>query len=211
MKDYSLYEEDRILFIRSFKKINDKLRIKYAAGRKHNVPVKIKKDLLDKMENQVKNTTEDRFKSNKEGLPFGSFILISMLIAALAIGFSFIAMPILISGILGTVSIITFFSGLIKHDIINNYILKKDYEKNKFFLDNRQELEQDLSHPNIIKNLNRKTARVILNEPERDKKLNINNIDKLKLKDIRDILIALKRNENLGLDKSNYTLGRRVR
>ena len=183
MKDYSLNSEDKKKYIKNYKPKNGKIIIKFANRKKHRVlytKENIQK-IESKMEEQAKEAKVKSLTPLEETLKMGCPLALPLTITNFMDnkGFS--------SGFLFGVVIAG--SIIFPTKYINCIVKEKDIEKLHYFLDYKKELNDSIINDiNIIQNVSKKATRVIKTQLfNQEKPLNINNIDKISLKDLRTI------------------------
>lgn len=183
MKDYSLNSEDKKKYIKNYKHKNDKIIIKFANRKKR--PVLYTKENIQKieskMEEQARKAEVKPLTPLEETLIMGCPLALPLTITNFmdnkdfSSGFLF--------GAVATGSII--FST----KYINCIVKEKDIEKLHYFLDYKKELNDSIINDiNMIQNVSKKATHIIKAQLfNQEKPLNINNIDKISLKDLRTI------------------------
>lgn len=201
MKDYSLNSKDSKSFILNYEIKDKQIIINFASGDKYKVPFtkKNEKKILKKMRKQVK--LSDEFYSEQEKkmdvklLCFQLFCpaLIVATVYAPSIIFIYrdsvfmVTLQILIMT-MSTISIATLL-----YSIIQNNKNLKDADKNKLFLKKEKLINEKLKeNENILSNTNDYTKELINSS---QKKLNLNDIDKMSYSELKIILDNIKNEE----------------
>lgn len=222
VKDYTLNEEEKSSFILNYKKVNDKVIIKYADGRPFVMPytIELEKELLRRMKNQVLNTEKTQEKLRKERRKFTCFALIITILLAVVLMADIVVSKgigvILINIILGGTFLT--YCGLKINE--QNKILK-DIEKNRTFIENedllRTKIHEEMGIYTDTKKITKKFIKEIsmmnqeLKTLESDiEKLNINYIDKIPYNTFFDLYDLMEKNNQFS-DIVNHakTLSRR--
>ena len=198
MKDYTFKKVKD--FILNYEVIDNKIIINYASGKKYeNLYTKeLEKDILKKMKEQViKYGVKMEEKKSKK--VFNN--IINLIISFILV---FFTLEILNFGIF------TWLVGILLWEV--TYALPKfirdskitDYEKNKFFIDNMELFQNGIKEEmGIYKNLDKESKAVIKNvldnkynqEDDNIKYFNINYIDKITYKSLKNIHELLEKNE----------------
>lgn len=208
MKDYSLDKETRKKFIKKYTITDEKtttpknIVIHYANRKKHKIPYSAEKELeiIKKIDDQTKMIENSQHEiSMKKSIRNTLFITLEIVAAAIILNIPNISIPnyiitslLLISGVILDLAEVS--------KIIRSNIIKKDMEKTQFFKENEEEITKGINNKNVINNVNEKTKQIIKDQKEETNipVININTIDSMSLKDLKE----LKRVINL---ESNYS------
>ena len=183
MKDYSLNPEDKKRYILNYKPKKDKIIIKLANRKKHPVlytQENIQK-IESKMEEQARKAEIKSLTPLEETLTMGCPLALPLTIT------NFMDNKDFTSGFLfGAVATGTI---IFSTKYINCLIKEKDIEKLHYFLEYKKELNDNISNDiNILQNVSKKATRNIKMQLSNKKQpININNIDKYSLKDLKTI------------------------
>lgn len=195
MKDYSLNFEDFTTFILNYKIENNLIIVKIASGENYVIPYTLKneKKILEQMKKQVLDSREFEAKQKEICLKacFGVFLnvcilLINVMMILLGDG----RLPI--GNVLASVLSVLFIP-LEVYIIIDSKEKIKDINKNRMFLSNEKLLNEKVKlNQNILSNMNTKT-----------KELSLNDMDKIKYKELKAILDNIKRDEEFRFEHSS--------
>lgn len=188
MKDYTNNIEDAKKFILNFKENKDDIIVYLASKEEYQIPntIENKNRLLDIMENQLKDYEDDNLLMEANSLKTTGDVAKIMFLILLAL---FIFVPALTNVFVATVITLIGCFNIIKDKQLCK-ILKiiDEKEKNRYFIDNKIEINEWLKNNNIRKNVSKKVDNVIKNELKKDNtNLDINNIDKLSINDLKRI------------------------
>lgn len=207
MKDYALNKKDKRMFILNYKIIDNQIIVNLASKEEFVIPYTEdnERKILDIMEKQVENS--DKLVSKQEKRLRFNFILAMLCCPGFAYNcttiFSTPADPVAYAVALGlgvgcAAGTIASYYGM-----IDSYIKRSDYEKNRTFLDNKGLLNKRVrSNANILSNTTKRTQKLVSSTPEDKPVFDINNIDKISGKDISTILNNIKRDNNFAFDYS---------
>ena len=192
MKDHSTKENNKT-FILSYKIKNNKIYVKYA-----NKDV-VEYDYSKEKEDTIKSIMCDQVRSLKKDHNHFS-IKLSLLLISLAIliliGTDFISVPIIFAS-LGTIGIV--FETQRK-------ISNKDVEKHVLFLDNKEVINEKVHDDNVLNNVSEKTVNLV----NSNKKIDINHLDLIKLRDIKTILTNIERNSIFEEEKPKIKINNKL-
>ena len=185
MKDYTVFKKDRKNFILYYKIDGNNIIVKYAKGKKI-IPNTLnnRKQLLEKMKDQVKKANYDDFEGKQLKSIKNSFILIFSLVMVLGIS-------IICDFIFFYPVIASWFIGVIygTNKIINSKSKIDDYRKSLYFLENI-EIFENLNVNKLRKSLASKISKVRENSMEHT--LVLNNIDSFTEQELTDIVDDIK-------------------
>lgn len=181
MKDYSIDSNDRNSYILSYKIENEKIVAKLANGEFYIVPDNKENEqaVISKMEIQALNAKVKPIETIEKIL----LILLPLSLPSAILNF------IDYGGWFFGISLVIIIQVAIvypaKHII--NAAKKRDIKKLNYFLDNQQELNDNIEkNENVLQNVSKKAVDQIKSEQNQGKKpLNINNIDNYSLKDLK--------------------------
>lgn len=203
MKDYSLNPEERKQFITSYRIKNNEIIVKLASGENYVIPYneQNEKKVLSRMEKQAENTTDIKNKLSKSNGKSRVFLLWS---AAL---FTFLFLPAIL---LGQASVITYLGVsvtllnivLYSCGLIFNKLKQRDIAKQKYFLEHRQELNDNVNNnKNMLLGLSKKAKKQIEQAPVERPVFDINTIDSYSLKDIKTLRDNIQRELAFGFNQ----------
>lgn len=196
MLDHS-YKENRIIFITNYKVENGLIHIEYANGVNSIVPDTGKNRMIinQKMKSQVEEAL-NKYDLKALSLVFGVSIFVVIIVLNLMSKQNLISNNQLytIEGVLG-------ISGIYA---ITDYLVKskksKELKKLKYFIENRDKLNESIKKENISIGLNTKKQAYI--ESKEGEVFDFSSIDKFSYKDIQNIDENIKREEALNFDYS---------
>lgn len=196
MLDYS-DKENRIIFITNYKVENGLIHIEYANGVNSIVPDTEKNRMIinQKMKSQVEEAL-NKYDLKAFSLVFGVSIFVVIIVLNLMSKQNLISNNQLytIEGVLG-------ISGIYA---ITDYLVKskksKELKKLKYFIENRDKLNESIKKENISIGLNTKKQAYI--ESKEGEVFDFSSIDKFSYKDIQNIDENIKREEALNFDYS---------
>ncbi len=201
MKNYTLNYKDSKKFILNYTIQKDKIIIHYASGGKQTIPYTKENEqkVLEIMENQARGAwVGNTFGILKErGIKFKKGIIadVSFLLTLLFLGniftFSILINVCLAFGIFG-------FS-IHLYNLVNTKRIQKDIEKNKLYLTSKEQIEESdfTKNENLLLGVKEKTKKIIQEQP---KDININTMDKVKYKELKQILENIKREREFDFD-----------
>lgn len=202
MKNYSLNFEDSKTFILNYKVEDNQIIVNLASRENYVIPYTLENEkiLLERMKTQVLNSREFEYEQKK--------IFYLYMILATYCG---IALPIFVIGdttipfldVIGAgLSAFSTIYGVYKMIDIKRKI--KDINKNKMFLNNEEILNEKVrSNQNILSNTDTKTKKLVSSTPEDKPIFSLNNMDKIKYKELIKILENIRRDEQFGFDYSS--------
>lgn len=194
MNDYSTNKEEQKNFIEDYTEYEDCIVINLANGKRYTIPnTEANKQIIDnKMKEQVQGAEKYRRKRI-----IGSYIYRFLL--ALGIVMGAIGIPATIANP-GTQKIIMIISSVITligaGEAIEELALLKDYEKNKFFVDNEAKIKEGLEDTNVLNNTRKKVQKIVAEE-----ELSLNNLDRVRESDLRSVVEGLQREKTFGFEK----------
>lgn len=190
MKDYSVNSNDRENYILSYEIKNGEIEVKVADGTVGTVPYRKENEewIIRKMENQALNARVAPFPVIDK-----VFAIIQPLLLPLSV-FNFVVA----GGLLNGIALAIILGGTIYYPAnwIRYMMKEKDIVKLKYFLENKQELNDYVENEeNVLFNVSDKAKLQIMKEQYLShQSFNINNIDNYSLED----LVKIKKNiENL--------------
>ena len=208
MKDYTLNYEDSKKFILNYAIEGNKIIIHYASGGKQTIPYTKETEqlILAIMENQARGAwvgdtfakikeRVEKFKYNTIGDAFLTLILLFLICTST---FSTLWINVLLNACL-VFKIVEFTINL--SCLIGNKRILKDIEKNKLYLTNKEQIEESdfTKNENLLLGIDKSTKKMIQEQP---KDININTMDKVKYKELKQILENIKREREFGFDYS---------
>ena len=204
MKNYELDSKDMKTFILKYdvKKIGfekKEIVIYFADNKITTIPYTIgnEKKILEKMKAQVENSTE--FVKNTKQDCF-----INIVTPLIFIVFS---LSMLFNGKIDSFLDLIYTIALCSSPIwiLNNIITTKeklnDLKKNQLFLENFDEITKEELDKNITINVSQ-NLKEIISSKQNDEKLTLNDIDGVKLKDVKIMVENLEREEEFDFDYS---------
>lgn len=214
MKDYSRNEAERKEFILSYKedKKNGKIILYLANGESYPIPYteeNLKKvDSRQKM--QVKNADINEQEHAFSRFEKAMLIVIAALGVTLAILAGIFANnfnTVFLGGVGYAICSAVIFTGIEAIELRNSK--KIDLEKSKFFLENEEKINANLNKPNALSNVSRKTVAKIEEVKAANRQFNINDIDKLPLRDLKQLKANIDRIMSFGFDEDTTTMEQR--
>lgn len=207
MKDYTFNNEDKKMFILSYKIKKDNIIIKLASKEKYIIPYSIENEqkILERMKEQITENVDFERKSIKE------YIVLVLITIALGLGTMLIAGKLL-PGLIANPSIKTLLSNMPTFVVAlitltslvfteSTKSILKDFRKNKLYLEKEEELNNKVKdNQNILSNVSNKTKKMVESTPEDKEVFDINKIDKISLKDLKQLLENFKRDDDFGFD-----------
>lgn len=207
MKDYTINNEDKKMFILSYKVKKDNIIVKLASNEKYIIPYTEENEgkILDRMREQITENVDFERRSIKE------YILLLLLTIALGVGTLIISAKFLpnlithpsIKTILANIptfgaAAITAISGIFT---ISTAEILKDFRKNKLYLEKEEELNDKVKeNQNILSNVSNKTRKMVESTPEDKEVFDINKMNKVSLQDLKQLLENIKRDEEFDFD-----------
>ena len=192
MKDYTLDKLAQEKFIKNYKVKNDKIIINLASKEKYVIPYTKENEekVLTKMEEQVNNA-----RIKPIGIINKFLVGVSYGALALALYLSIVETAILYFVVAFGLS--SFFT----YQLVSNQIKVKDLEKQRFFLDNRKLINDNIKKsPNMTLGLDKKIVTQIERSDEQ-KIFDINLIDSYSLDDLKKLKRNILRFEEFSFDE----------
>ncbi len=194
MKDYTLDKLAQEKFIKNYKVKNDKIIINLASKEKYVIPYTKENEekVLTKMEEQVNNA-----RIKPIGIINKFLVGVSYGALALALYLSIVETAILYFVVAFGLS--SFFT----YQLVSNQIKVKDLEKQRFFLDNRKLINDNIKKsPNMTLGLDKKIVTQIERSDEQ-KIFDINLIDSYSLDDLKKLKRNILRFEEFSFDEED--------
>lgn len=194
MKDYTLDKLAQEKFIKNYKVKNDKIIINLASKEKYVIPYTKENEekVLTKMEEQVNNA-----RIKPIGIINKFLVGVSYGALALALYLSIVETAILYFVVAFGLS--SFFT----YQLVGNQIKVKDLEKQRFFLDNRKLINDNIKKsPNMTLGLDKKIVTQIERSDEQ-KIFDINLIDSYSLDDLKKLKRNILRFEEFSFDEED--------
>lgn len=194
MKDYTLDKLAQEKFIKNYKVKNDKIIINLASKEKYVIPYTKENEekVLTKMEEQVNNA-----RIKPIGIINKFLVGVSYGALALALYLSIVETAILYFVVAFGLS--SFFT----YQLISNQVKVKDLEKQRFFLDNRKLINDNIKKsPNMTLGLDKKIVTQIEHSDEQ-KIFDINLIDSYSLDDLKKLKRNILRFEEFSFDEED--------
>ena len=192
MKDYTLDKLGREKFIKNYKVKNDQIIINLASKEKYVIPYTKENEekVLTKMEEQVNNA-----RIKPIGIINKFLVGVSYGALALALYLSIVETAILYFVVAFGLS--SFFT----YQLASNQIKLKDLEKQRFFLDNRKLINDNIKKsPNMTLGLDKKIVTQIERSDEQNI-FDINLIDSYSLSDLKKLKRNILRFEEFKFDE----------
>ena len=194
MKNYVVGKENKRNFILRYDIKDGIIDIHFADGKVSKVPFTKENEekILKKMNQQVVNsdTAYNNIKS--------SIIPVTDVCSAFVVILDISALPY-VSNPKTTYSVIAFSAAFVSSLLAARATAVrriKDIEKNKMYLDNRNLFTREKLNENVVADVSEETREFLTSKDV----ININDVDKLSLKEMKILLNNLRRDENLGLD-----------
>lgn len=194
MKDYTLDKLAQEKFIKNYKVKNDKIIINLASKEKYVIPYTKENEekVLTKMEEQVNNA-----RIKPIGIINKFLVGVSYGALALALYLSIVETAILYFVVAFGLS--SFFT----YQLVSNQVKVKDLEKQRFFLDNRKLINDNIKKsPNMTLGLDKKIVTQIEHSDEQ-KIFDINLIDSYSLDDLKKLKRNILRFEEFSFDEED--------
>ena len=210
MKDYSKSLEERREFILSYEIKDEQIIIKLAKGKHYPIPYTEEnlKKVDERMKAQVKKADISEQAHAFSRLKKAMIKVRAVLSVTAGILFG-IFVPNLSTALLACVIYgicsVVIFTGIEAIALRNSK--KIDLEKSKFFLENEGEINANLNKPNVLLNVGRKTVAKVEEVKASGKPFKINDIDKLSLKDLKQLKANIDRIMSFGFDEGITTVG----
>ncbi len=211
MKNYTTNVKDAKTFIKNYTIKDNLITIQLALGEEEHIPYTKENEqkILERMEEQVRNAGENIDKLKKDAkeakielIYFGKigilFLGLVILTQLLFIGpFAAFTIPLKLALVCSIFAL-----------VLNSYVFYdakskvKDFEKNKLYLESKEQIEEsDFSkNGNLLKEINEKTKTMMQVSPKEN--ININTMNKIKYRELKQILENIKRERNFGFDYS---------
>ncbi len=152
------------------------------------------------MKNQVNRSDDHEYEQEKR---FSRSVILAILNFFGLVTFSILLATGMTINIIFIIILIIFESTDI-YDMINSKLIIKDIKKNKMFVDYEEILsDNNKINQNVLSNTSSKTQELVSSIPEQKTIFNLNNIDKISYKDLKQILENIKREEKFDFDYSN--------
>ena len=202
MKNYALSDMkdmDARTFILNYEIKNGQIIINFASKEKLEVPYteENEKKIKEKMEAQVRNAGANSIKQKCEKYLDDKVWLAILLLILITIAFMF---TIAIISTCGFTNIYTIAMILIdlavstgtfycSHKFYKYESIIRDFEKNELFLKEQNNINDNIKgNPNILANVSQKTKALVDSAEENEPVFNINNIDNMSLKELKQII-----------------------
>ena len=184
MKDHSKSIEERSKYVLSYKVKDNKLICNMASGESlvYDYSVENENKIKKVMEKQALDHKDDNYDSNS----YMTYIIVLMIVLAL---FN-LNLPVI-----GVCSFLLLVKGATK---LYGISLKNDINKLNLFLESGNIINDNLDKPNIKVGISKKTKKIINNGP-----IDINTLDKVKLRDYKKLLLNIKREELFNIEEIN--------
>ncbi len=183
MKDYSLNYEDKKRYIKNYKHKKDKIIIKFANRKKR--PVLYSKENIQKIESKMEE--QARKAEVKPLTPLEETLIMGCPLALPLTVTNFMDNAKFSTGLLFGLTIVG--SIIFPSKYLMCFIKENDIEKLHYFLEYKKELNANINNDvNMLLNVSKKATRIIKAQLSNKKEpININNIGKYSLKDLRTI------------------------
>ena len=210
MKNYTLNYEDSKKFILNYAVEDNKIIIHYASGVKQTIPYTKENEqlILEIMENQARGAwvgdTFAKIKERVEKFKYNTIVSVVFTLLLLFLICTSTFSTLWINVLLNTCLVFEIVEFTINLScLIGNKRIQKDIEKNKLYLTNKEQIEESdfNKNENLLLGITDKTKKMIQEQP---KDININTMDKVKYKELKQILENIKREREFGFD---YSLG----
>ena len=207
MKDYTLNKKDEKKFILNYKIKKNKIFIKLASGERYEIPYNEENEekILNMMKNQVTdNLSVDRTVVTNYALSLG--FAVGTIVLAILLGIKSIPQFVITKSaesLIGAIPTIacTILSSISAFFAIENKLIINDYKKNKLYLEREEEINNQVkNNKNILSNVSVNTKNIVYKAKEDDKVFNINKMDKVSLKDLKQILENIQRDEEFAFN-----------
>ncbi len=184
MKDHSKSIEERSKYVLSYKVKDNKLICNMATGESlvYDYSVENENKIKKVMEKQATDHKDDNYETNS----YITYIIVLLMILAL---FN-LNLPVI-----GVCSFLLLVKGASR---LYATSLKNDIEKLNLFLESGNIINDNLDKPNIKAGISKKTKKIINNGP-----IDINTLDKVKLRDYKKLLLNIKREELFNIEEIN--------
>ena len=201
MKDYSLDYESSKTFILNYNIENNQIIVNLASGEKYIIPFSIdnEKRLLERMKNQVKDSSDYEYKQEKRFSSAWKWAIWSSLMLV----FNSIILATGISALPVVNGICAFDSSLRIYSMVDSKRKLRDIKKNRTFINNENLLSDNTKiNQNVLSNVSTKTQELVTSTPEQKPIFTLNSIDKIGYEDLKKILENIQREEEFGFDYS---------
>ena len=195
------------MFILNYKIKKNKIIIKLASGERYEIPYNEENEekILNMMKNQVTdNLSVDRTVVTNYALSLG--FAVGTIVLAILLGIKSIPQFVITKSAASFISAIptiacTLLSALSALFAIENKSIINDYKKNKLYLEREEEINSKVkNNKNILSNVSVNTKNMVYKAKEDDKVFDINKLDKVSLKDLKQILENIKRDEEFAFN-----------
>ncbi len=202
MKDYSLNYDDSKKFILSYKIENGKIVAKLASGESYTVPYseENKNKIISRMEEQARYAQQKPLKMQDKILTISQPLILPIAIMNFVNngGWFYVMLLAIIA------------AGAIYYPAktIINAIKKRDIKKLNYFLDHKEELNENIEKSENIKlGVSKKAIKQIeLQKSKNEQPFNINNIDNYSLSDLKALRENIKRISTFGFNEEETIL-----
>lgn len=202
MKDYSLNYDDSKKFILSYKIENGKIVAKLASGESYTVPYSEENEnkIISRMEEQARYAQPKPLKMQDKILTISQPLILPIAIMNFVNngGWFYVMLLAIIA------------AGAIYYPAktIINAIKKRDIKKLNYFLDHKEELNENIEKSENIKlGVSKKAIKQIeLQKSKNEQPFNINNIDNYSLSDLKALRENIKRISTFGFNEEEKKL-----
>ena len=202
MRDYSLSYDDSKKFILSYKIENGKIIAKLASGELYTVPYSDENEnkIISRMEEQAKHAQPKPLKTPDKILAISQPLVLPIAII------NFVNNGGWFYGILIAVIAVRAVDNPAK--AIINAIKRRDIKKLNYFLDHKEELNENIKKSENIKlGVSKKAIKQIeLQKSENKQPFNINNIDNYSLNDLKALRENIERISTFGFNEEEPIL-----
>lgn len=190
MKNYVLDRDKSIDFILNYTIKGNNIIINTASKEKITVPntEEYEKNILKKMKKQVKKYAY-QYKNHWQSECDENFTIVKALLinALIWTPLWIFTLPVFLIPLVGVSALLIMFIIFgTKYKISKTNI--EDAKKNIMFIENEEDINKYIAHENVLSKMKSDTAKVTLES----NKLNINSIDKIKYKELKRMLEAMK-------------------
>jgi len=197
MKDYSMNSSEARKYILSYEIKKDKLIANLANGEIYSVPYTKENEqrIIEIMENQAKKAKVKPLKKRDNILlALEALVLPFSIIGYISNSEWYVGIAI---GLIGSTAL--YYTG----KIVSNKIKKKDIKKLTYFLENKEELNEEIKKSeNITLGISKKAKNQInIERNKQNKPFNINNIDSYSLNDLKTIRDNFERTTYFNLEE----------
>lgn len=202
MKDYSLNYDDSKKFILSYKIENGKIVAKLASGESYTIPYSEENEnkIISRMEEQARYAQPKPLQMLDKILTISQPLMLPIAIMNFVNngGWFYVMLLAIIAG------------GAIYYPAktIINAIKKRDIKKLNYFLDHKEELNENIEKSENIKlGVSKKAIKQIeLQKSKNEQPFNINNIDNYSLSDLKALRENIKRISTFGFNEEETIL-----